>query len=80
MRRGAARFILFAIGLVHRRYQIFTAFGLACGPPTLGIIGPRGFAGGFSSHFIARIAWGSASGLGAAGLAIDNCAIVTGPF
>ena len=33
MRRGAARFILFAIGLAHRRCQIFTAFGLAWPPP-----------------------------------------------
>ena len=37
MRRGAARFILFAIGLAHRRCQIFTAFGLAWPPPALGI-------------------------------------------
>ena len=64
MRRGAARFILFAIGLAHRRCQIFTAFGLACGPRELGIIVPRGFA----------------SGLGTAGFAINNCAIIAGPF
>ena len=76
MRRGAARFILFAIGLAHRRCQIFSAFGLACGPPALGIIGPRGFTDGFSNRFITRFAWGLAT----AGFAINNCPIIAGPF